>query len=253
MDTTKRINVDIDKNNLSPPVFSKELDKGTRFINVKLISNGQQIVPDSDCIAIFRGIKPDGHSFMNTATIENDGTITAELTEQILAVSGNIKCDISLLKGGLISEGVETLSSSTFILEAQKVPFNDNSTPSAPEMTYLMLEIHASEAWAHGRSDFPERATDNSMYYTHVSEAWAKGRSDFPERETDNAKYYNKVSEAWAHGRSDFPERASDNAKYWSEQAQAAVGLALVDDVTGLSYKLGVHDGNLYIEQILTS
>lgn len=45
---------------------------------------------------------------------------------------------------------------------------------------------------------------------------------------------------------------ASDNAKYWSEQAQAAVGLALVDDVTGASYKLGVHGGGLYYEQILT-
>lgn len=252
MQTTKTFNVDVDKDNLSQPIFTKQLDDGTRFINVKLVSNDQQIIPESDCIAIFRGVKPDGHSFMNTATIEDDGTITAELTEQILAVNGCVRCDISVLKGGLLSEGVETLSSATFALHVQKIPYNDNSTPSAPEMTYLMLEIHSSEAWAHGRSDFPERATDNSMYYTHVSEAWAKGRSDFPERESDNAKYYNKVSEAWAHGRVDFPEREYDNAKYWCQQAAAAAGGGIVDDVTGEEYSIGVSDGKMFIRKVLT-
>lgn len=165
MQANESIHLNVDKKYINQPIFAKQLDKGTRFINIKLYDNDTFIQPESGSIAVFRGLKPDGHSFMNTAEIENDGSITVELTEQILAVDGSVRCDISILKGGLLSEGVETLSSATFSLYVQKIPYNDNSTPSAPEMTYLELEIHSSEAWAHGRSDFPERAEDNAKYW----------------------------------------------------------------------------------------
>lgn len=247
MQATRSITLDVSQKYLLSPIFAKQVDDGTRFLKIQLTDNGVQIQPESGSTARFRGIKPDRHSFDNVSTINSDGTITVELTEQVLAVAGFVKCDVAIVKDE------KTLASVNFAIEVQEIPMNGNMVISSNEFTYLQEQIKSSEAWAHGRSDFPERATDNSMYYTHVSEAWAKGRSDFPERENDNAKYYNKVSEAWAHGHEDFPERDYDNAKYWSDQARAAVGLALVDDATGLSYKLGVHDGNLYIEQILTS
>lgn len=197
MQFTQNITLDINERNTFKTVYAKQEDNNSRFLKITMTKNGEQITPATGDSAAFRCLKPDGHSCFDSATINQDGTITVELTGQVLAVAGKIHCDVSIINN------TRVLSTATFIIINEDIPLNAEQGRSSSEFLYLLSMANEAEAWAHGRTDYPERATDN--------------------------------------------------AKYWSEQAQAAVGLALVDDVTGASYKLGVHDGNLYIEQILTN
>lgn len=196
MQITNSIVLDVSQSYLVSPIFAKQMDDGTRYIKVQLTNNGTLIQPESGSTARFRGIKLDGHSFDNVSTINSDGTITVELTEQVLAVAGLVKCDVAIVKNE------KTLASANFVLDVQEIPMNGNMVISSNEFTYLQEQIKASEAWAHGRVD--------------------------------------------------FPEREYDNAKYWCQQAAAAAGGGIVDDVTGEGYSIGVSDGKMFIRKVLT-
>jgi hypothetical protein len=123
MEYIKEITVDLAGEMLFEYITAVQGDTNSRFVKVKLLSNAQPYTVPSGATAVISCKKPDGTRIFNDATVNEDGTITAELTEQMLAAVGNCKCEITLY-----GEGESSLTS---------VPFVVKVTPSAvsPEIT----------------------------------------------------------------------------------------------------------------------
>lgn len=113
-------------------INAKQGDIASRFLKITLTENGEKIVPASRCTASFRCLKPDGRICVNKSTINSDGTITAALTEQVLASAGTVRADISLLDGKTV------LSSATFFITVEASPATEGNVLSSDEFLILV-------------------------------------------------------------------------------------------------------------------
>ena len=113
-------------------INAKQGDIASRFLKITLMENGEKIMPTSRCTASFRCLKPDGRICVNKSTINSDGTITAALTEQVLASAGTVRADISLLDGKTV------LSSATFFITVEASPATEGNVLSSDEFLILV-------------------------------------------------------------------------------------------------------------------
>ena len=139
MQYTQEIRLDVSGECLYRYVQAKQGDQATRFIQARLYAGGAEINLPSGATAEFRCLKPDGKSVLNLATINEDGSVTAELTEQVLAVPGQVQADISI-KG---ADG-ERLSTASFIIQVDAAPVGKNIV-SSNEFLELLNTIDRSE------------------------------------------------------------------------------------------------------------
>ena len=100
-----------------PVVRAKQGDDASRFLKVAITREGESYAMNAGVTALFRCLKEDGHSCMNPAVVNGDGTITVELTEQVLAVPGTVWADISLT-----GENEEVLSTMSFQIRVDPAP-----------------------------------------------------------------------------------------------------------------------------------
>lgn len=131
MNYTRQIYLDVNATSAVTVVKAKEGDDSLRYVNVILLRDGTQIVPNNGMSAVFRLEKPDGKAVVNNATIESDGSITVQLTAQCTAVAGRCKADVLLMANG------ETISTALFILEVVKSPDVANQLNSSDEFGVL--------------------------------------------------------------------------------------------------------------------
>lgn len=114
---TQSLSLDVAGRNKYKYLYAKQGDTGSRFVKVTMLANGVQITPESGATAKIRALKPDGTGVYNPATINKDGTVTAELTSQMLAVKGDVKTDIML-----VGKSNEILSTVTFYVQVEEAP-----------------------------------------------------------------------------------------------------------------------------------
>lgn len=131
MNYTRQIYLDVNATSAVTVVKAKEGDDSLRYVNVILLRDGTQIVPDNGMSAVFRLEKPDGKAVVNNATIESNGSITVQLTAQCTAVAGRCKADVVLMAND------ETISTALFILEVVKSPDVANQLNSSDEFGVL--------------------------------------------------------------------------------------------------------------------
>ena len=142
---TQSLMLDVAGRNRYKYVYAKQGDSASRFVNVTILANGVQIVPESGTTAKIRALKPDGTGVYNPATINGDGTITAELTSQMLAVKGNVRADIML-----VGSNNEILSTVTFYVQVEEAPAGEvvassNEFLELVEMISNVTNIYASK------------------------------------------------------------------------------------------------------------
>lgn len=111
------IDLHVDKENLFQTVFAKQGDYHSRFVRVTMYEKDVKIVPEAGASANIRALKPDGTGIFNPCVINEDGTITAELTDQMLAVEGTVTGDIML-----IGAENEILSAASFQVRVAPIP-----------------------------------------------------------------------------------------------------------------------------------
>ncbi len=132
MEFIKEITVDLAGEMLFEYITAVQGDAGSRFVKVQLLSNRQPYTPSEGVTAVLRCKKPDGKTIFNDCTVGEDGTIKAELTEQMLAVAGNCRCEITLY-----GADESTLTSVPFIVKVTSSAINPGSVTSADEFTAL--------------------------------------------------------------------------------------------------------------------
>lgn len=137
----KPIKLDVGIVNKHQYVDAKQLDNKSRYITVTLLADGVPIKPDAETTAVFRAVKPDGKSVEYAATINGDGTVTAELTQQALAVKGVVKADIQL-----IGSDDSLLSSASFFIQVQEAPLGEDIESESQILIFSQLTAEAVQA-----------------------------------------------------------------------------------------------------------
>lgn len=190
---TQQLNLDVSTTGRYKYVYAKQGDRASRFVNVTMFRDGEKIMPESGLSAKIRAVKPDGTSIYNPATINEDGSITAELTAQTLAVNGDVFADIVL-----VGNNEEVLSSVSFIIRVEEAPLG-TVEPSSSEFLELMELLLATEEASREAGASATAAASSKA----DAEAYAIGKRNGQDVPSTDPAYHN-------------------NAKYYAEQAETA-------------------------------
>lgn len=133
---TTNINLEMSGDTKRYLVSAKQGDKATRFINVKLLNNGEPYTIPTGARVVINIAKPDGKHVYNTCTYSGSD-VTIELTNQALAASGTAYCDIEIRT----SDDSQIITSASFTMEIEKSQRNENAILSSNEFTDLENRI----------------------------------------------------------------------------------------------------------------
>jgi hypothetical protein len=138
--THQKITLDINQNASFVYINAKQGDKSTRYVDAIITCDGVQYKPPVGAIAYFRCEKSDGTGCSYPATINTDGSVTAELTNKALSAPGDVVADISI-------EGMhgEVLSTASFTIRVEEIPLGDNIESSNEYVRLIALTNRANE------------------------------------------------------------------------------------------------------------
>lgn len=134
MQYIKEITVDLSGEMYFSYITAVQGDENSRFVKITLLSGGVAFVPPEGAIAALRCKKPDGTFAFNDATINEDGTIAAELTGNMLAAVGNCRCEVTIYDNG------SALTSVPFIVKVTPGAV-DPDVESTDEYTALTVAL----------------------------------------------------------------------------------------------------------------
>lgn len=117
---TQYIQIEINKE-LDQPIHSVQYDNKSRYIEFHIVDGGMPM-DISDCEVFICAIKPDGGLILNDCRIIDSahGIVEFELTEQINAVAGDVKCELKLY-----GPNGEVLTTKTFNICVKKSLIHD--------------------------------------------------------------------------------------------------------------------------------
>lgn len=119
-------------------IDTKEYDKNSRYITVSLTYKGKEYQISGDTVkARIKWLKPDKKPVFNDCVINSDNTITIDLTEQMLIVSGVAKATLSLYD--INTDQVLSTTSFNAVVEASAV--SDDTILSSDEYNSLHNEF----------------------------------------------------------------------------------------------------------------
>lgn len=169
MNTTTKISLDFGQKSAYPvSVWAKQGDQETRFVEITPLDKGVAYTIEAGVTARLQATKPDGTTILDNCTI-SDGKITAELTAQVLAVSGFVIAEIGLYKG------TELLSSALFNVEVQETAYDPNAPISSDEYNALVEALAEAE-------EFSENIPRDYLNITVEVADWSlEGTPTYPE------------------------------------------------------------------------
>ena len=153
-------------------VHCDQYDEGTGRLIIKLYDGDVAYSPSGT--ATIQGKKPDGHGFEYAATLVGN-TVTADLTKQMTAVAGPVRCQV------VVRESDDRTGTFVFILQVQKSALPDDTEMSASDYQLIEQALDSAEdaeAWAVGeRGGVPVDPTDPT--YNNNAEYWAYQASQY--------------------------------------------------------------------------
>lgn len=117
-----KLNLDLLKKTSTPILYSHQLDKKSRFIDVTLTANDAEVTLDSTMTAVLNAVTNNVIvASAQNCTISNN-VIVVELTDNVLSLPGVTKCEIILSdNGGAI------ITAQHFIVKVTEKAINDKS------------------------------------------------------------------------------------------------------------------------------
>lgn len=138
---TQTINLNMVPGSVYPVVHVNQFDNDAGALIFKLYNGAAFSIPSSSAVVI-NGTKPDGYGFTYPATYSGN-TVTADLTEQMTAVVGEVKCELRITKG------TNVVGTQDFILLVEPAALDENTVISDSDIPAISAaSTYASEAAA---------------------------------------------------------------------------------------------------------
>ena len=135
MEYIRDITVDFSGERLFDYITAIQGDTNSRAIKITILENSKPYTIPTGTKAVLRCKKPDGKRVFNDATINDDGTVTAKLSGQMLTAPGNCRCEIALYG----SDG-SCLTSTPFTVKVIEASITEDIT-SSDEFAALALAL----------------------------------------------------------------------------------------------------------------
>ena len=244
---TQRAKLNLIPGGSLPRINATQYDYGSRVLEFEIYNGSQRFTLANGMTARIQGYKPDKNAFDYAATVStSNNIITANLTQQMTVVYGEVICEIVIEKSG---ERIGTLN---FVLDVQEASLNDEHIRSDSELPIIIAQATAqmeaaaasaleSEGYAKGTQD-GNAVGSGSPYYQNSSKyfkeqaaasASAAGTSASNAAGSATASSNKALeSEGWAKGTQNGSAVGSGspyyqkNSKYYSEQSKASADRA---------------------------
>lgn len=145
----------------SPPVIVRvsQYDTGTGRVVAHLYDGPDAYIPAEGSTVTIQGTKPDNHGFAYAATI-NGSTVTADLTQQMTCVYGNVRCQF------VVVEPSGRTGTFVFVMKIQQSGLEEDTDISETELPAI---IDAAEANAERAEEGAERAEAAIEKYPYIN------------------------------------------------------------------------------------
>lgn len=139
---TREISVDVAKRNVFSAIVAKQFDTNSRFLKVTLTNLGEKIIVPLSAVVTINAEREDGNSAAFLGSANDDGTVTVPLTQWMLALDGEVKCDVSIVD---LEE--RKLTSTLFILAVEEATYSgDDITEDENYDLLIALLAEVSDA-----------------------------------------------------------------------------------------------------------
>lgn len=197
--------------NLYKTVLAKQYDKGSRFIPIVCTDNGERVNIKKGDIYIYVKVKtPDDRAILDdTVVINDDGTITLELTESMLYYPG--KAEVELIfydsdqSGKKETEPTTRLATMNFILIIEPSPYTEDRIIDSDEFDALTKLLEEAKR----NYEYVIEEARKHAEAAKESEANAKDSENKAKQSELNAK----TSETNAKNSADAASTSEKNAK----------------------------------------
>lgn len=149
-----KLNLDLLKNTSTPILYSHQLDKKSRFIDVTLTANDAEVTLDRTMTAVLNAVTNNVIvANAQNCTISNN-VIVVELTDNVLSLPGVTKCEVVLSdRNGAV------ITAQHFIIKITEKAINDKSK-FEPTGSNLATEAAVAKAKAEAIEYFETELTD---------------------------------------------------------------------------------------------
>jgi len=115
----KNISVDVASENIFRSIIAKQYDTDSRFLQVRLTNEGEQINVSPTSVVIINALREDNEAQAFAGTVNEDGTVTVPIAYWMLELDGQVKCDISV-----IDSEQRKLSSTSFTISVEAAAYS---------------------------------------------------------------------------------------------------------------------------------
>lgn len=137
---TQTINLNMVPGSVCPVIHVSQYDNDEDALVFNLYQGSTPFTAGTT--AIIEGTKPDGYGFTYAASY-SDNTVTADLTQQMTAVSGEVRCELR------ISDSDNVVGTQNFILMVEPAALDDNTVVSDSDIPAIAAAAdYAAEAAA---------------------------------------------------------------------------------------------------------
>lgn len=136
---TQTINLNMVPGSVYPVVHVNQFDNDAGALIFKLYNGEAFSIPSSSAVVI-NGTKPDGYGFTYSASYSGN-TVTADVTEQMTAVAGEVKCELRITKG------TDVVGTQNFTLMVEPAALDSGTVVSDSDIPAIAAaSTYASEA-----------------------------------------------------------------------------------------------------------
>lgn len=127
----KEITLDAVRDNMSCTIPAKQNDAESRFIRVRITADRRPVSLNAMSTAVINALRPDGQSNGFVGKVGDDGTVTVPISTWMLALCGNVKCDVSVFDGN------ERLTTMPFYITVEESLYDGEGIENEQEYTVL--------------------------------------------------------------------------------------------------------------------
>lgn len=136
---TQTIDLNLIPGSISPTIHLTQYDKDAGALVFNVYGEPGFFIPPNSTATI-TGTKPDGYGFSYSATIR-DNVVTANVTQQMTAVPGIVKCELRITKDN------DDVGSQLFYLDVKAAALNEDTIISDSDLSSVaMAEQYAASA-----------------------------------------------------------------------------------------------------------
>ena len=131
----KQIILDVAKRNVFQAIIAKQNDNCSRFLNVRMVNEGETISIEQGSTVLINAKRSDGQSKSFAGVLNDDGTLTVPITSWILGINSIVKCDVSV-----IDKDGQKLTTTSFEIDVE-ASANPNDEISEDENYDILVDL----------------------------------------------------------------------------------------------------------------